>query len=66
MNIAAFRIIGVERLRHPDGSFLVIMNEDAADEYSAVWESAELAFADADHLKRHYSPAIVRDRTGGA
>lgn len=66
MDTNAFRIITVERLRHPEGWFLVIMNEDAADQYSAAWESSELAFADADALKRIYSPAIVRDRTGGA
>ncbi len=64
--ITAFRIITVERLRHPKGHFLVMMNDGAADEYSAAWESSELAFADADQLKRTYSPAIVRDRTGGA
>lgn len=66
MDTNAFRIITVERLRHPEGWFLVIMNDGAADEYSAAWDTGELAFADADHLKRIYSPAIVRDRTGGA
>jgi hypothetical protein len=66
MTVTPFRIITVERLRRPEGWFLVIMNDGAADEYSAAWETSELAFADADHLKRTYSPAIVRDRTGGA
>jgi hypothetical protein len=65
-DVTAFRIITVERLRHPEGWFLVIMNDGAPDECSRAWESSELAFADADGLKRIYSPAIVRDRTGGA
>ncbi|MCO5083862.1 MAG: hypothetical protein M9955_19670 [Rhizobiaceae bacterium] len=65
-NVTAFRIIAVERLRRPDGWFLVVMNDGAADEYSAAWETSELAFADADSLKRTYAPAIIRDRTGGA
>ena len=63
--IAAFRIITVERLRHPEAHFLVMMNDGAADEYSAAWESSELAFADADQLKRAFGPAIIRDKSGG-
>jgi hypothetical protein len=42
-NITSFRIITVERLLRPEGHFLVIMNDGAADEYSAAWESSELA-----------------------
>lgn len=65
MALSSLRIINVECLRHPRGWFLVSMDQDTADEYSAVWESSELAFADADRLKRSYGPAAIRDRTGG-
>ena len=35
MSVTAFRIIAVERLLRPEGWFLVIMNDGAADAQSA-------------------------------
>jgi len=67
MNVTTLRTITVERALRPAGFFTVTMcgGQFLGDDFSA-WESAEMAFAEADHLKRDYGPAVIRDRTGGA
>ena len=60
------KTITIERAASPVGWFLVEMHNETGEAYAAAWESAEVALADADDLKRTYRPAMIIDRTGGA